>query len=70
MTTPTREPRFYPWPGGIYMMGRFSVPRWFFDLSPRWLHTAADWCGGVEPSPWRELAAKIRGRDRRREEAR
>jgi hypothetical protein len=36
-------------------MGRFSVPPWLFDISPQWLHGAADWLGGVEPSPWREL---------------
>lgn len=58
-----KEPRFYPWPGGRYMMGRFSVPWWFFTSTPHWLHAAADWCGGVEPSPWRELRRGDRSRD-------
>lgn len=54
------EPRFYPWPGGRHMIGRFSVPGWLFYLAPGWLHEAADWCGGVTPSPWKAHLATDR----------
>lgn len=36
-------------------MGRFSVHPRLFNASPVWLHEAADWLGGVHPSPWAEL---------------
>ena len=45
------EPRFYPWPGGTYMMGRFSVPWWFFNIAPDWMHDYADKFGGVVAVP-------------------
>lgn len=50
MTSP--EPRVGRWPT---YMGRFSVPPWLFDRAPLWMHEAADWLGGVEPSPWVEV---------------
>lgn len=43
-----------------HRMGRFVVPRWVYDVSPRWAHCAADYLGGVYPNPWRELWEKMR----------
>jgi hypothetical protein len=40
-------------------MGRFPVPDWLFNISPQWMHSAADWLGGVEPSPWVELRDRV-----------
>lgn len=43
-------------------MGRFPVPDWLYDAAPLWMHEAADWFGGVEPSPWAELWDDLWGR--------
>lgn len=41
-------------------VGRFRVPRWLYRALPDWAHRAANWLGGVEPSPWLELRDRLR----------
>ncbi len=43
---PDRKPPRWP-----THMGRWSVPRRVFDAAPQWMHDAADWAGGIEPTP-------------------
>lgn len=56
--TPRRPDPLRGWPTRrwhCYYMGRFPVPDWLYAAAPVWMHEAADWLGGVEPSPWAEL---------------